>query len=747
MMNKSRVARGQRIPSLLSSLLKRAFGDSGAEKPPKPSASSLSARRSSFTFEALEPRLLLSADLSLNPAGLMNIQGDASANTFVIEQTGASETGATLSVSLDGGPSQVFSGVKGLSVDAAEGNDSIRLLSAISIDATLDGGEGSDTLQQTFLLDSVWTIAEENTGDVNGQIFSGIENLVGAADNEDTFVFAQGASLSGGVEGGVGGYDTVVLEGVYAQAGHEVVGPQSGVVTLDGRSVRYAGMEPIDYVGAIGTLTFTGTSGADTLVLSDIADLALPGGVLTMQISGSGELTRFNNTVDEIVIKALGGSDTITVASLDSGFAGDLLIYGNSDGADASILDLLADSDTDTLAFTGSVPTQGGKITAVADSISVAANQSLNTRKVDSGGVSTGNSGNITLDARSIALESGSSLLAHVQSGSPYLAGDIMLKARAASIVRTANAPAPAASITATGATIQGDFVSLQASSAERFGVFGFKKDAAATVTLTDVTVDAGAVDIDAAADTTLLPALSATMTGNPLLTITAVASGADTITRDSGSWIVDGFTIGQSITLLGTANNDGAYIIKSVSADTIEVSDGDVLVDEVTTAAQPVSVGGESVMPDPETLVDLLTPFTGSAVVTLSTASAQLKVLGASSITARGQVALNSSAESRATPFGPGLAIPKAIAIAAAWAQSTATAETSIDGTTVVNAGSLSLGADTDNTVTANSLTMSRNTPVSLTFAGAKVDGVTKAFIGAGTVVNAGESVSLRRP
>ena len=56
------------------------------------------------------------------------------------------------------------------------------------------------------------------------------------------------------------------------------------------------------------------------------------------------------------------------------------------------------------------------------------------------------------------------------------------------------------------------------------------------------------------------------------------------------------------------------------------------------------------------------------------------------------------------------------------------------------MTAGSLTLGADTDNTITANSMTMSKNTPFSLTFAGAKVDGSTKAFLGADTEVTAGD-------
>ena len=39
--------------------------------------------------------------------------------------------------------------------------------------------------------------------------FVDVESLEGAADNEDVFVLLGGASLSGGVEGGDGGFDTV----------------------------------------------------------------------------------------------------------------------------------------------------------------------------------------------------------------------------------------------------------------------------------------------------------------------------------------------------------------------------------------------------------------------------------------------------------------------------------------------------------------------------------------------------------
>ena len=46
------------------------------------------------------------------------------------------------------------------------------------------------------------------------------------------------------------------------------------------------------------------------------------------------------------------------------------------------------------------------------------------------------------------------------------------------------------------------------------------------------------------------------------------VVTGSDTITRNSGDWEADGFAIGQSINIEGSADNDGVYEIENISAD-----------------------------------------------------------------------------------------------------------------------------------------------------------------------------------
>jgi filamentous hemagglutinin family protein len=77
---------------------------------------------------------------------------------------------------------------------------------------------------------------------------------------------------------------------------------------------------------------------------------------------------------------------------------------------------------------------------------------------------STGDSGNLTLEAPQITLSSGSMLLAHVEDGSSYKAGNISLKAvntEETSLVRLAGNESKSASISITGATIKGGDISI----------------------------------------------------------------------------------------------------------------------------------------------------------------------------------------------------------------------------------------------------------------------------------------------
>jgi hypothetical protein len=56
-------------------------------------------------------------------------------------------------------------------------------------------------------------------------------------------------------------------------------------------------------------------------------------------------------------------------------------------------------------------------------------------------------------------------------------------------------------------------------------------------------------------------------MSGNPTLTFAEVGGTGDTITRSAGSWIADGFAVGDTITIAGSASNNVTGPIASLSA------------------------------------------------------------------------------------------------------------------------------------------------------------------------------------
>lgn len=73
---------------------------------------------------------------------------------------------------------------------------------------------------------------------------------------------------------------------------------------------------------------------------------------------------------------------------------------------------------------------------------------------------------------------------------------------------------------------------------------------------------------------------------GTLVLTFAEVGSSGDTITRSTGSWITDGFVNGDSVTIAGTASNDGVYTNVTVTSATVLTldSDNDVIAESSVT-------------------------------------------------------------------------------------------------------------------------------------------------------------------
>ena len=249
------------------------------------------------------------------------------------------------------------------------------ILNTGSISGSIDGGAGNDSLAPDNVANT-WDITATDAGTVTGVgSFSNIENLNGRNDTDD-FSVADGASITGTIDGG-GGTDTIDLS------------MQTGAVLVDLASGRYVNLElytgngtnsaivgdnvpnvwningSSDGVddGTVGTVAFidfaniTGGSDADSFSLSSgTLSGALDGGAGTDTLIG-------DNT-----------ANTWTISAADAGSATGV-------GSFANIENLTGNADTDDFSFgpagslsgvvDGSTNTDSVNYSAVAGAVTV----------------------------------------------------------------------------------------------------------------------------------------------------------------------------------------------------------------------------------------------------------------------------------------------------------------------------------------------------------------------------------------
>lgn len=91
-------------------------------------------------------------------------------------------------------------------------------------------------------------------------------------------------------------------------------------------------------------------------------------------------------------------------------------------------------------------------------------------------------------------------------------------------------------------------------------------------------------------------------VTGTP--SIIFANDNPDTITRDAGSYINDGFVVGDTITIRDTTFNDGEYILDAVTALVLTVSASDFLTNE-TLSSSYISRGSDDAPTTPVNTYD----------------------------------------------------------------------------------------------------------------------------------------------
>jgi len=233
------------------------------------------ADRVRLIFDPLEPRLLLNADLNVNLA----TDGPSVDHEILVRLLEEVQTVNNVATTIqqvqiidqtEGGKVLAFgdlSTMNSISIAGGAGNDTLKidedsfgthtLVPVISF----NGAGGSDKVVFDSSANAAWTLSGNNAGSINGAHvdvnFSSTENLKGADGNTDTFTIAAAGKLSGTMDGGFGGHDTIVYSGGLAASSATLGANGSGKVNFaapNGSTLAFENMEPFTVGGGVTEL-------------------------------------------------------------------------------------------------------------------------------------------------------------------------------------------------------------------------------------------------------------------------------------------------------------------------------------------------------------------------------------------------------------------------------------------------------------------------------------------------------------
>ncbi|MFL6035275.1 MAG: beta strand repeat-containing protein, partial [Gaiellaceae bacterium] len=246
----------------------------------------------------------------------------------------------------------------GIAIVGGAGADTFTVASA-AVSVVFDGGAGNDTVVGPST-DTNWNVTGAGAGNVGKVTFADVETLSGAPGNKDTFVLKVGGSLAGGVDGGAGGFDSLVVEGPRGSVESQPTDAHSGTLVVDGVPIHYAGLEPISISAGNVTIHGADLSGTTTEIGDkDLFKISMNGAGTSIEVKDFDPTGTFELSESHSV--SLSGLSTLTI---NGGLGGD------------------------TVQFTGNVTAPGVTLNVNAETIKVDANV-----KIDVG------SGDINLSA------------------------------------------------------------------------------------------------------------------------------------------------------------------------------------------------------------------------------------------------------------------------------------------------------------------------------------------------------------
>jgi filamentous hemagglutinin family protein len=366
--------------------------------------------------------------------------------------------------------------------------------------------------------------------------------------------------------------------------------------------------------------------------------------------------------------------------------------------------------------------------------ITVNENIVVSSRLVDSdhvGGVSIGDSGSITFEAREIELKSGSKVLAHATGA--FNAGDVSLLAsdiNAIGAVRSADARIKLENATVRGANIK---LSALADTSQIVQLL----ETAPNISLSQAQTFLD-TEMDDISDGPGGEYLAITTDATALTEIKgSLISGSGDVTIKAHAGARAGF---EKIATADVTIGDHNGVASEISGRKIDVAATSDTSLTFNVLGNALRLADQSWLPaedsgEVQLLNDQLFDFSSIPLVSLSESTARVTIDGATELTATDTLTLSSSATSAAKPTFAGL-----IVFSVAWGESTAIAETKVQGTTQLSSGNAtSVKAVTDTELNVTASVNSTNKPIDATFVRASNNATTSAVVGDDTTTTAG--------
>ena len=495
---------------------------------------------------------------------------------------------ADIVVIVDGVTSRrTASQVTELSITASgTGTNTFAFLGA-AIPVTYRGGAGIDRILGPAA-DTTWYVSGAGAGTVGALTFSGVEQLVGAADNQDLFVVGPAGSLALGVDGGARGFDTLRTDGapgaVVPLVTYRPDGRDSGTITVGGTAIVFAGLEPVVNTGTPNAIVVTFDDPTDTLTVRTTAteifvdsvkhegfSSAIP--LTSMTLNAGGATVRFlavilPSTVTLTVNTAgsLTLEGTVTAGTIALYAVGSITV---NDGQRVSATN--GDLTLSVIASTNPTPTAVQPV--VRDLVATGA------LTIGVNAILVGNNVTLSVDASTVRFAryyiDQIKLAASTNGLTPA-----MTRGSYPTFTPGANEQVPGTITRQTGNWITEGFTAdsfIRVSNSRSNDGFWH----VSAVTATTLTVDGVGAFNPEAGDSAVTIEAGYANSGNPGLTFASTTDGnggvTSTITRSSGSWVDDGFEFGQSLLVLFTLNaiNDGDYVVLAVTDNVLTVDAG----------------------------------------------------------------------------------------------------------------------------------------------------------------------------